>query len=448
ESFGARLTLKMDDPALYAKDAEAIFQSLKIKQDLLKVTLRGILIGDKIYDTYLRMHNLSTVDLKDERLLDIIRLALAIFHASERYLEKTKVVAYFVDDPSYISSGILSRMMFAKNVPTYVSVWGSEFWLLRSHPATSPEEQLCPVSSTVHSHYMYPILFSRLSDGEKEAGILKGREALEKRLSGAHCPFIQMPKSPYANGENTDAPAGPILANHNGRPKILVMLHDFIDCPHSYRHMLFPDFKEWITFLLEKAEKTPFSWYVKPHPFASSSSRKVINAVNSQIIEDLKKQFPKVTFIPGTANNQQILKEGISSLFTVHGTVAHEFAYCGVPVVNAGDNPHSEYNFNFHAKTIEEYTQFIENADKLKIEIDKTKIEEFAYMNYFYFQERFGSRTSLVDISELTDEEKGQITVNSEIYPKLLSGITPDKEQHLQKYLKRYFEELESKQNR
>jgi len=40
-----------------------------------------------------------------------------------------------------------------------------------------------------------------------------------------------------------------------------------------------------------------------------------------------------------------------------------------VPVVNCGDNPPIAYNFNIHAKTLEQYEACIRGADRLQVRI-------------------------------------------------------------------------------
>jgi hypothetical protein len=166
-------------------------------------------------------------------------------------------------------------------------------------------------------------------------------------------------------------------------PRMLVMMHDFCDAAHVYQSMLFPDFEEWITFLLERAEQTPFRWYVKPHPNTAFRDRK--DEINREVVAGLQRRFPKITFLDPKTSNAQLIAEGISAMFTVFGTAAHEFAYLGIPAVTAGDNPHTDYGFNFHPKTLAEYEALIRGADRLQIEMPKRDIEEFYYMNYLYF---------------------------------------------------------------
>src|SRR6185437_13332553 len=156
-------------------------------------------------------------------------------------------------------------------------------------------------------------------------------------------------------------------------PRILVSLHCFFDAPHGYRWLLFPDILCWVEHLLEKASETEFDWYVKPHPQG--------RVENDAIIESLKRRFPKIKFLGLKVSNKQIAEEGINAVFTMYGTIGHELAYLGIPVVNAGDNPHIAYDFNYHPRTIDEFDQLIAKADALSRPANKDEVLEFFYLH-------------------------------------------------------------------
>ena len=51
-------------------------------------------------------------------------------------------------------------------------------------------------------------------------------------------------------------------------------------------------------------------------------------------------------------------------------------------VINAGNNPHMGYDFNWNPKTVDEYENLLLNLGELKKEINFEDIYEFYYMNY------------------------------------------------------------------
>jgi hypothetical protein len=219
-------------------------------------------------------------------------------------------------------------------------------------------------------------------------------------------------------------------------------MHDFVDAPHGYRSMLFADFYDWLTHLLSQAEKTPFEWYLKPHPGTWDPKREQIDAINHQAINELRARFPKAKYLAPSVSNRQIIAEGISAMFTMYGTAGHEFAYLGVPVVNAGDNPHIAYPFNFHPASVEEYNHYIETADRLRVEVDPADIEEYCYMNYFYLTERWSTPANPMDPKLYESPEAEASTKGSEAYDLFMAGESPEREAELTRYFDSFFAPL------
>lgn len=434
-SFGAVLTLRLGNTAGFESEVknekERIAGTIHSKKDVLDIKIDGLLVGDLIYNSYLRFYNKPTLHLDDPCLLEVIEQACEIYYACKAYLRKNRVSAFFTDDFSYIGIGIITRMLFLAGAPIYLSLFGPRYWILKLDPLPSRAGHNFPPSVGLH-YYSYPEEFQKLNGESRERGIALGRKVLENRLSGKFDPLVDLPCSTYS------APGSRLLAEGSD-PRILVMMHDFIDSPHCYRHMLFPDFVEWISFLLSKAVLTPFQWYVKPYPFNLLSGNKPISKANQKVVEDLKVRFPQINFISPEASNRQILDEGISSMFTVHGTAAHEFAYSGVPVVNCGDNPHINYNFNFHAGNLEEYERLIFNAGHLRLDIDRRQIEEFVYMHNFYYPERDGAPVNPIPGDFFTDPQKTSLLDGPDGFGLMMRNFNPEREAGFKKYLEGYF---------
>ena len=98
-----------------------------------------------------------------------------------------------------------------------------------------------------------------------------------------------------------------------------------------------------------------------------------------------------LNLIDKNIDNFEILKEKPKFIVTNHGTIAHEFAYHNIPVINTGDNLHINYNFCLHAKSKKDLKNFILNFEKYKnkINFDKKNIYEFIYMEYFHSKNKY-----------------------------------------------------------
>ena len=417
--------------------ADELFAGLRTKWDVVNLAVEGLLIGDQVYDTYLRNFNEPTVRLADPRLRDTICEALLIYFAVKEYVARNKVECLLTDDFSYLYSGVITRVLFRAKVPVFLVLIGEPFHLVQidpEHSGPGPDGfghgYPAPVATR---YYQYRTEFSRLAEEEREAALDKARRRLSARLAGEEDALVRMAQSTYGTG-------GARLFPTDGPPRVLVMLHDFIDSPHGYRSLLFPDFYEWIHFLLDHAGETPFAWYVKPHPAAADAARTKMTAANRKALEALQARYPKIHFLPPGTSNRQILEEGVSAMFTVYGTAGHEFAYAGIPVVNAGDNPHIAYPFNLHAASLDHYRECIRQADRLAVGIERRAIEEYFYMHYFHLAERHGSAVNPIDEKVAASPDFGTRLGQASIFDDMIAGVTPAREQGVHEYLARFFD--------
>lgn len=426
ESFGVRLGLTLsaspEDEARAEQLSRQAFQKLRTKQDVMEIRIDHVTLGDLIYDSYLRHFCVATVDIADDRLRHLIREAFLIYYATRDYLQRKKVIGMVTDDYSYLNVGIPTRLLALAGVPIYRIVFGEHFYVFQLEYACADHNVPCL------PYYRFRDMFREMPAADQDVARARGRALLEERLSGKLDQKTLQTTTAYGTA------TGRVL-EETGRPRILIMLHDFIDAPHSYRWLLFPDFFEWICFLLEKAQETPFDWYVKAHPSSGEKSRTEIYRVNCAILDKLKAMYPKIRFLDPTTSNRQIIADGVNAMFTVHGTGAHEFAYMGIPVVNAGDNPHIQYDFNIHATSREEYAAYIAQADRLQVEVDKAHVEELCYMYYLHGSDRECQGANPIDPEIYRTRNIYDGASAAQGFDLFMSGATEARERELNEYL-------------
>jgi hypothetical protein len=429
-SFGAELGLThaQAEPqrALAEKQADEIFRSLRTKADVLAIAIDGVRLGDLIYDTYLRYVPRHTPKLDDPELRATIFDTLLIYYACRNYLAEHKVLAVIPDHTVYSQCGVLIRLASLARIPTYFVYYNPAFLLTRVDYEYQRGSSLIP---TRWPYSRFREFFGELTPEQQQRARERARNALNDRLTGKVDHKILSQISAYHSG------TGERIMADRGRPRALVLINDFCDGVHGYRRMLFHDCWEWMCHLLARASETPFDWYVKPHPNVRLRGREHMNEVNRVAVEELRTRFPKITFLEASASNRQLVDEGICAMFTMHGTAGHEFAAMGVSVVNAGDNPHIAYPFNIHAQTVEEYNDLIAHADSLKVKIDPADVEEFFYMNYFFFAEQHGAPVHPVDLNlaPLSDlDAKGS---SPELFDAFMKSATPEREVAVRRYI-------------
>jgi hypothetical protein len=345
----------------------------KSKEDLLLYKYKDILIGDLIYDTFLRQRGKPTIDLTEPEVNRIFNFAHKLVDYWENTFLKFKIKMILQPYVSYIHWGIVSRIAINKKID--VILFGSSFYNL----IKLNENYLYHTKN----FNLYPKIFESLND--KSNRIIEAESKLDKRLKGDISEIRYMNKSAFQGNSNSD------FNLESNLPKAVIFLHDFFDSPHCYGDLIFPDFYDWILYILNIAKsKKGILYLIKPHPNALEENEPIVRELQD------KHQCENIIFLPKTLTNNDIIKFKPSAIFTVYGTVAHEFAYLGFPVVTAGRNPHSAYDFVHNPESINELEYFLSNVGKyfLPKNYSKEKILEFYYMHYLYYSKEYNSKNS------------------------------------------------------
>ena len=91
-----------------------LFKKINSKSDLIKLRYKDIVIGDLVYDTYLRFNRVATVDINDKKLKLIIRNAINIYESCNLFLKENNINIYFSKQASYIHYGIMLELCLKK----------------------------------------------------------------------------------------------------------------------------------------------------------------------------------------------------------------------------------------------------------------------------------------------------------------------------------------------
>ena len=170
----------------------------------------------------------------------------------------------------------------------------------------------------------------------------------------------------------------------SSRPKILVCTRNLFDAVHVFGNQLFADNLEWLECLGKLSNKTNYDWYIKTHRLYEGKFKKYQPKSNSTIYKIIKR-YPKLKILDPDYSHHQIISEGINFVITQHGSVGHEYAYLGVPVINSSiNNPQISYNFNINPRTKFEFINIIKNLKRIKFSIQKKSVIEFYFMRNIY----------------------------------------------------------------
>lgn len=338
----------------YILRAWRLWRSLESVDQLAALEIDGIRLGDLVIDSFLRFKPSPVVILRDSYLFMVLRQTVKNLDLAQRYFAREKPAIYFTTYTTYIQHGIAVRV--ALKAGTRVMA-----------VATTTQQVAIEVTADHPTHTKpvdaYPADFAQRSG---QAGRLaRAHDILVARLSGKIDPAISyMRESAYAV-TTTDVP--------NVRDGAVIFLHDFYDSPHGYRWMLFHEFWDWARFTLAVLTEAGLPVFVKAHPNQQEGS--------AAELARLEHEFPAARFISSKISNRQLVDAGMKCAVTVHGSIAAEMAFLGVPTISAGDNPHVAFGFCKLARTKDGYRDLLRSFPAL--DDDPAALREQACMFYY-----------------------------------------------------------------
>jgi hypothetical protein len=343
------------------------------KIQLEKLEINKVLIGDLIYDSYLKDNKKETVDLKSKDFLIYFEKCLKIFLFWENYFKINNVKSIIVSHTVYLNA-IPLRIAIKNNIPAYQINLKSIYYLNKKEMFAYKQ------------YKFYPKIFSRFDKKFKQKAILEAKKRLKLRFKGeVGVDMVYSTKSAYKNIYADK------LIKKSKKIKILVASHCFMDSPHSLGDNLFCDFYEWFEFLGKISLITDYDWYIKTHPDFHPLTLRVIN--------NFTLNYKKFNLLPADSSHNQLISEGIDFGLTIYGTIGCEYAAKGISVINASiNNPHIKYDFNMHPKNIIEYKNILMNLNKIQFNFDIDKVYEYYYMHNLYYNDGllFGDYSKLI----------------------------------------------------
>jgi len=366
-SAGVRRIIIIDSNKNHKKfnDAQVLesIHGINSNYDLERFTYANILIGDLLYDELLNDHEMATINVNDEKCFLYIKKFILIVRQINEIFLKLDIDTVLVSHCVY-KWALPARIAAANNISAFQVTGESAYRVTKS--------KLFAYTDFVD----YPKIFSSLPDGSKEIGIEKAKLNLHRRFSGEV--GVDMPystKSAFAMKDDENLTVN--VLKKSSKIKILVAVHDFYDSPHPFGFNFYPDIYLWLESLAQLSSQVDFDWYLKTHPD--------IQGIGKETLEDFCKLYPQFNLLPSDTSHHNIIKDGINFVLTIWGTVAIEYSYFDIPVINASiNNPHAAYQFSITPSSREEYETMILNLENMTHKIEKREIYEYYFINNIY----------------------------------------------------------------
>lgn len=327
----------------------------KNNNDLINFKLNKVWIGDLIYDTYLKIKNIPTINVNDKNFQKFFLDAVYVFFYWFDFFNRNKVNALIISHSTYLY-GMIMRIANSFSItvckPTFNTIYK-----IKKKNYTIGEE-----------FFSFKKKFDKLPIQVKKAGILKSKKEIDMMILG---------KRKFGLGYNFKKKE--FNKKRSKSIKVMIAMHNFYDSPHVFGKMLFPDFLIWLKHIVNISLKTDYEWYLKIHP---ENTKKDYSHIQS-IIQKNK----NIKIISHKKNQNEIVKMRIRYVLTCFGSIGFEYAYRGITVINACvRNPHAGYNFTLNPRSIKEFNKIILNLKKYKLKPVKKEILEFFFMRRFYLR--------------------------------------------------------------
>ncbi len=363
-AFGEKIIFKTEDKfhdqQFIKEQFKKIRNNLKTPEDVLHLKIENILVGDLIYDTYLRYFNEPTLIDISENLLKVIEVSLNIFYGFKETLKKHNIKALFNSYNAYIEHGIPARMCLAKKIK--VLTFGSYSYVIQEATLDFP----------------YHTINHSLFDPNKSIStedIKRAEEIFTSRFTGVIDEATRYMKT----SAFSDKPISEELKKQfaGSKRNVVIYTHDFYDSPHINRCLQFPDLYQFLKQTLDALkEATGSNFYIKTHPNSYGDSKeRTIALVNSYHIKHFH-------ILDDSVSNIHIINLKPDLIVTARGTVGVEMSHFKIPVVALYDNIYINFNFVHSCKDVSSFFRIIRGEEQTQIDFDVQKIYSFYYQAY------------------------------------------------------------------
>ena len=352
------------------KKLKSLKNKIKNKDDILKIKIDNIYIGDLIYDSYLRINFRPTIIIDSKSFNNHLICFINKFYFWKNYFISNNVRAIIFSHAVY-HLGLPARLASYYKIPGYM-------------PSCTGIKKFSKDLLYHDNGKVNKFFFDNLNALSKKKILTTSSKLLNKKFNNKfnnkfYTELYQGNVDPIdIKSIDTFSPMkNRNIFPKNGKLNFVIFAHCFYDAAHNGGKFLFADFYEWLNFLGRISLKTDYNWFIKPHPHSLKRS------LNIKILNYFVKKYPAFKLLSSSINNNDIIKSGVNCILSVDGSVGYEFSYLKIPVILASNNSiYENFNFSYQPRTLTEYRTAILNFNNLKFNYSKKEIIKFYASTY------------------------------------------------------------------
>ena len=352
--------------------------------------LNNILIGDLIYDTYIRTGHKFLNPKFDLKLLNIFYKTVFRFFKIEKVLNENKVKFIIVGTYTYAYNDAISIRIGIKKKIKVLEAAGNILYDYSSDVLNKGND-FCLIKKNIQK-------VIKIAKEDKINKFLKDRSLGKKNLK--HTRNIDIKIQNFKQNFTKKKLLAKLNLNKKKIKKIILFAsHKFSESPHAKGKLIFKDYYDQFKETLEYIKKKNFKdvlWLFKAHPSSGEFNEK--NIVEKEI-KKLKNQ--RIRMCPKNLNSHNLSKF-CDLVITSRGTIGLEFASQGKPVLITGNAAYSKKKFTIEPKNKKEYLKTLDNPNLIKpLKYQKILLAK----KILYFLENFKLDMSSSEVALTLEEE-------------------------------------------
>lgn len=350
-----------------AKLIVLILNGYNFKNFIEGYRLNGVLVGDLIYDTFIRYeHRYLNSSSHTMYLFKLTLRATFKFNRVWQIFSKNEVSRVVVSTWDYAdTAAFMARIASHKKIPILVS--SKNFFKV----FTNEQDPYC---YNIKVNYENSYLLQAKKDLDEAAS-----KYVEERMAGMRdelcSQWAYQGKKVWSNNELLTSLK---IEPNDQRPKVFIMPHCFSDANHAAGNLLFNDYYTWFVETLKKAKECPDTiWFVRTHPCAYMYHEEgQVEAIYEKFKDD------HIHLIPDDFSTASVFSIA-DVVLTCRGTIGLEAASMGIKTIVSGNSPYSGFDIVHEPKTKEEYLSLLGEVAKLP-KMSERQIQEARRVFYLY----------------------------------------------------------------
>lgn len=316
-----------------------------------------VLLGDLVYDQYVRFHYDFKESFTSIRLISLLYITLYKAILLKKLILKKKIKYLIVSSYSYATLSSIAIRIAAKMNIKVIIIGGNYYKIFKSY------------EDTLNGYYLISKDRLDLFKSDKN-NIISAENYFEMRLKGES--FIKDKTDETLNFNELDAKRAffkkkelrksEFLKSYSlkdDRPIFVIATHAFKDANHLYGKFLFDDFWDEINFILKNIKNNNyFHFFLKAHPMSDFyGEEEIIN----NLLSDLK--INNINLVDKDISTKSIINIA-DKIFTSRGTMAIEFAAIGKKPYISSRSYYSDLGFSHLISDKNELLNCLKNFSK------------------------------------------------------------------------------------